>query len=198
MKKSTTVLLSSLAGAVVIVAIGFPLAGRWIERWQAAGRLEMKSRTISNFRQHQSQYLALIPEWKRAFRTVDSCGQPIPAPGSVQFHAFGIKDKGSYRVAVQLDDRVLPTAAEAARALNVEVEAVASLASGLRSVGRDSIFQSGYEINIPAEANQGVLLVPPFCPQASGFEAESRSNSSNSYVDLVALGNGWYYYAEWQ
>ncbi len=114
----------------------------------------------------------------------------------VQFRIFALKESGSYRVTVNGKDAVFPSIQEAASALHLEPEQLQLMAGDLRSVNRASIYQHDAEIRVPAGENYGVLFVPPSCPQASRYDSESRPGAVTSFVNLIALGGGWYYYAE--
>jgi hypothetical protein len=180
----------------IVVALGIVLAYRWFESSLEVDRRKAIADSLSDFRQHQAQYVALISAWRGIYKSSDACGLPPPALGMVQFRIFALKESGSYRVTVNGKDAVFPSIQEAASALHLEPEQLQLMAGDLRSVNRASIYQHDAEIRVPAGENYGVLFVPPSCPQASRYDSESRPGAVTSFVNLIALGGGWYYYAE--
>ncbi|MGD0736865.1 MAG: hypothetical protein ABR976_17165 [Terracidiphilus sp.] len=181
---------------------------RLIDHWLVAGRLEFKTKAISNFRAHESQYAELISAFRTANKTLPPCGLPGPIVGTVEFRAFAVKPDRSYRVVIHGDGTVVPSLQEAARTLNTDAATIQTLAGALKAVDRPGIYQSGATVSIPIEdgSSYGVLFVPASCRVAANFESWSRNGSSSdvpltdggSYANLFALGNGWYYYLAWR
>jgi hypothetical protein len=197
-----------ILGVVVIVAFGIFLVPRLFDDWLKAGRLKMKTQTISSFRAHESQYAELIAAFRAANKTLPACGLAGPSVGTVEFRAFEMKPEGSYRVAAHGNDKVVPNLQEAARTLNADPATIQTLVRALKAVDRPGIYQSDAEASVPIEdgSTYGVLFVAASCPQAAYFESWSSSVSSSdvtlmeggSYANLFALGNGWYSYSEWR
>lgn len=153
--------------------------------------------SVDDFHRHQTQYLALIPAWRNVYQHADPCGVPPPAPGLVQFRTFVIGKTARFTVTVGSDDKVTRDLGEAARALNVDQNLIGNLVGGLRSVGRTGIYQHDDQLRIPGGPNYGIVFVSPSCPQARQYEEGSLPGAAHGpFVDLVALGEGWYYYSE--
>jgi hypothetical protein len=187
-------IVAAAVGILVAIVGGY----RWFESSLAADRRKVIADTTSDFRQHQPQYSELITAWRNASKASNPCGLPVPAVGMVEFRLFEINGDGTYRVAVRGDDKKFTNLREAASALSSAEEGVQALISGLRSVGRSEVYQHDAEIRVPTGngASSGVLFVSSNCPQAARYEAESRPGAATSFVNLEALGGGWYYYAE--
>jgi hypothetical protein len=186
----------------ILAALFLLVCGILVYLGSDRGLREARHRVIaensSHFQEHRSGYLAVISAWKALFNPYGICGVPPPGPGLVQFRVFELNDEGTYRVAIQSNDRVFPTDQAAAAALNIPAATIQLLAANLRSLGRGEVYQHDAEIRIPSAngAGNGILFVSPSCPQASQYERESKIGTDAFFVNLISIGNGWYYYSE--